>query len=209
MISDKQRIYEECRCSTSCSTDVWKLQLYQSYNYNYCTDLRSPKRTVSEQSTRCTSSHFIRSISTNDQIPIDQAPYTSNIRSPSPLFEVDETPSPELTELQHPRRRASESYSSTPRGERSSSKRRGFSMSIPQDRSRLDPDEKANRAAAAEGLNKGDKRRMQNKLAQRAFRARSKIVNKHVSGSFSHRSSLFSSLMFRHLRHISILDEHG
>ena len=127
----------------------------------------------------------IPSISTNEQIPIDQAPYTSNIRSPSPLFEVDETPSPELTELQHPRRRASESYSSTPRGERSSSKRRGFSMSIPQDRSRLDPDEKANRAAAAEGLNKGDKRRMQNKLAQRAFRARSKIVNKHVSSSSS------------------------
>jgi hypothetical protein len=58
-------------------------------------------------------------------------------------------------------------------------------MSIPQDRSRLDPDEKANRAAAAEGLSKGDKRRMQNKLAQRAFRARSKIVNKHVRTSFS------------------------
>jgi len=131
-------------------------------------------------------------ISTNDQIPIDQGPYTSNIRSPSPLFEVDETSSPELTELQHPRRRASESCSvSTPRGVRSLSKRRGLSMSISQDRSRLDPDEKANRAAAAEGLNKGDKRRMQNKLAQRAFRARSKIVNKHVS-----LSSLFGSSFF-------------
>jgi len=56
-------------------------------------------------------------------------------------------------------------------------------MNTHQDRSRLDPSEKADRAAAAEGLNKGDKRRMQNKLAQRAFRARSKIVNKHVSNS--------------------------
>jgi hypothetical protein len=121
--------------------------------------------------------------SPDDQVPIDQAAYTTTNRSPSPLFEVDETSSPELTELQQPRRRASESLSSTPR-DGHSSKRRGFSLSIPQDRSRLDPDEKANRAAAAEGLSKGDKRRMQNKLAQRAFRARSKIVNKHVRTSF-------------------------
>ena len=190
MGSDEQRIHEECRCSTSCSTDVWKLQLYQSYNYNYCTDLRSPKRTVSAYFTRCMSRFiFVKFTDTNDQVPIDQGQYTSTNRSPSPLYEVDTTPSPELTELQHPRRRASESFSvSTPR-DGSSSKRRGYSMSIPQDRSRLDPDEKANRAAAAEGLNKGDKRRMQNKLAQRAFRARSKIVNKHVS-TFSSSSRL-------------------
>lgn len=128
---------------------------------------------------------------TNDQIPIDQGQYTSTNRSPSPLFEVDDTSSPELTELQHPRRRASESFSvSTPR-DGSGSKRRVYSLSIPQDRSRLDPDEKANRAAAAEGLNKGDKRRMQNKLAQRAFRARSKIVNRHVS-TFPSSSRLLS-----------------
>jgi hypothetical protein len=45
----------------------------------------------------------------------------------------------------------------------------------------LDPEEKAMRAAAAEGLAKPDKRRMQNKLAQRAFRARSRVTNKQVS----------------------------
>lgn len=75
-------------------------------------------------------------------------------------------------------------------------------MNTHQDRSRLDPSEKADRAAAAEGLNKGDKRRMQNKLAQRAFRARSKIVNKHVSicsssSSSSPHSSRLSSVIPR------------
>lgn len=42
-------------------------------------------------------------------------------------------------------------------------------------------EEKIRRAQATEGLNKQDKRRVQNKLAQRAFRERSKVVNKDVS----------------------------
>ena len=50
--------------------------------------------------------------------------------------------------------------------------------------SHLDPEERAGRAGAAQGLEKGDKRRMQNKLAQRAFRARTKIVNNDVRLSF-------------------------
>jgi hypothetical protein len=114
------------------------------------------------------------------------------IRSPSPLFGVDavateETTSPELTEVQiRQRKRPSEgtpvlrhpslilsraliqSLSVDPGGKRSSA-------------SHPDPEEKGRRAAAAEGLNKSDKRRMQNKFAQRAHRARNKIANKHAS----------------------------
>jgi len=162
-------------------------QMFGSYGFNNTTTTTTVPTSVAPNALFQQNLQDVRLVqhrpftNTDDQIPIDQGQYTSTNRSPSPLFEVDDTSSPELTELQHPRRRASESFSvSTPR-DGSSSKRRVYSMSIPQDRSRLDPDEKANRAAAAEGLNKGDKRRMQNKLAQRAFRARSKIVNKHVS----------------------------
>jgi hypothetical protein len=138
---------------------------------------------------------------TDDQIHVDQAPIQP-IRSPSPLFEVDETPSPELTEVPHLRRRASESVSySTHRDESSNStKRRGYSISTPSERVHLDSDEKARRAAAAEGLSKGDKRRMQNKLAQRAFRARSKVVNKHVC------SLCFDSLLASYLTNRRLVD---
>ena len=91
-----------------------------------------------------------------------------------------------MTEVQESRRRASESLPTRSTSQPlSSSKRRGYSISTPQGgRSHLDTEEKALRAAAGEGLNKGDKRRMQNKLAQRAFRARSKVVNKNVCLSF-------------------------
>jgi Asp-tRNA(Asn)/Glu-tRNA(Gln) amidotransferase B subunit len=94
--------------------------------------------------------------------------------------------SPELNEIQQSRRRASDTTPSSSLPPLSTRKRRVASISITTSGSRmstshLDPEEKARRAAAAEGLDKGDKRRMQNKLAQRAFRARSKIVNKSVS----------------------------
>ena len=112
---------------------------------------------------------------------------------------MEEGSSPELTEIhdhnnhEHGhRRRASDT---TPSRTPTTSKRRNASLSIStgtggggsrrrMSTSHLDPEEKARRAAAAEGLDKGDKRRMQNKLAQRAFRARSKIVNKTVSPLF-------------------------
>ena len=108
---------------------------------------------------------------------------------------MEEGSSPELTEIHEHndhehghRRRASDT---TPSRTPTISKRRNTSLSISagtggggsrrrMSTSHLDPEEKARRASAAEGLDKGDKRRMQNKLAQRAFRARSKIVNKSV-----------------------------
>lgn len=114
------------------------------------------------------------------------------IRSPSPLFGVDdvaseETTSPELTEVQsRHRKRPSEGTPITRHPSLILSRALNQSLSVDTGGKRSsayhsDPEEKGRRAAAAEGLDKSDKRRMQDKFAQRAFRARSKIANKHVS----------------------------
>lgn len=52
-------------------------------------------------------------------------------------------------------------------------------------RSHLTHEEKLARAAATEGLSKGDKRRVQNKLAQRAFRARNKNSSNSVGDPYT------------------------
>lgn len=126
---------------------------------------------------------FLRSL-TPRQEPNNVKPAT---RSPSPLYEIDETSSPELTEVATIRQR-SFSVSDSPlcidipkRFSLGGGGKVGRRLST----SALDPEEKAMRAAMAEGLSKGDKRRMQNKLAQRAFRARNKVVNKQVSHTLS------------------------
>jgi len=104
-------------------------------------------------------------------------------RSPSPLYEIDEESSPEMTEIIATRRNTFSAPDSPFNLELEHSRRSsagakfGRRLSI----SALDPEEKAMRAALADGLSKPDKRRMQNKLAQRAFRARNKVTNKQVS----------------------------
>lgn len=69
-------------------------------------------------------------------------------------------------------RRASEGSLAKPR--RTHSRRKSALLPV---------EEKLLRAQATEGMNKQDKRRVQNKLAQRAFRARSKVTNNDVSSS--------------------------
>jgi hypothetical protein len=100
------------------------------------------------------------------------------------LYEIDEESSPEMTEIIATRRNtfsASESPLDLDIPRRSSAGAKfGRRLSI----SALDPEEKAMRAALADGLSKPDKRRMQNKLAQRAFRARNKVTNKQVCPCF-------------------------
>lgn len=99
-------------------------------------------------------------------------------RSPSPLVEMEEdavgsasSASPEAPEPARTLRRASDG------GELPKTKRghlRRLSVHLPTE-------EKMQRAQATEGLTKQDKRRVQNKLAQRAFRARSKVANRNAS----------------------------
>jgi hypothetical protein len=114
------------------------------------------------------------------------------IRSPCPLSGVEdvateETISPELTEVRTRHRELpSDGTPITQYPSLTLSRILNQSFSVDTGGIRLSashPDlkETRRRAAAAEGLDKSDKRRMQNKLAQRACRARSKITNKHVS----------------------------
>jgi len=113
------------------------------------------------------------------------------IRSPSPLAGVDdvateETSSPELTVVQfRHRRRPGDGTSVTQHPTLTLSRTLIESSSVDTGGKRSsasysDPGKKGRRVTAAEGLDKRGKRRMQNNLAQRAFRARRKITNKHV-----------------------------
>jgi hypothetical protein len=113
------------------------------------------------------------------------------IRSPSPLAAADDvatdgTSSPELTEITTRHRKGPSDGTPITRHP-SLSLSTILNLSLNGDicgkrssASQPDLEEKGRRAAVAEGLDKSEKRRMQNKLAQRAFRARSKITNKHV-----------------------------
>ena len=125
-------------------------------------------------------------------------------------MEGEEVSSPEFTEIRHRRVLSDTTPFTSPR---TTAKPRQQSLDITTHKgacrrsstSHLYPEERPERAGAAQGLKKGDKRRMQNKLAQRAFRARTKIVKNDVHLPFPFPLSCF--MIPRSRTQLNIIDD--